>query len=305
MRDDAVIYKINASTAIVQTVDFITPVVNDPYTFGTIAAANALSDIYAKGAKPVVALNIVGYPLKSLPLDFLGEILRGGAAKAAEAGVIIGGGHSIEDQSPKYGMAVTGIIDINKPVLKSGAQTGDVLILTKPIGSGIITTGIDHNLVNDDLVKKVSEIMAQLNKQASEVMMRVGVSACTDISGFGLLGHLYDMLSASKKSAQISLKSVPIIDETWDLVKAGSVPSGTHNNYRYLHPHVNWNSEISREAKLILCDAQTSGGLLISVPPEKVDVLVELLHEQGCLAAKIGFITEITEGMRERIQVEL
>lgn len=284
-----------------QTVDFITPVVNDPYTFGAIAAANALSDIYAKGAAPVVALNIVGYPAKSLPLNYLGEILRGGADKAAEAGVIIGGGHSIEDQAPKYGMAVTGIININKPVLKTGACAGDSLILTKPLGSGIITTGIDRNLVNGETVQKISDIMAQLNKQASEIMMQVGVNACTDISGFGLLGHLHEMLVAGSKSARISLKDVPIIEETWDLVNAGAVPGGTHGNYRYLQQYVVWDSGVSREAQFILCDAQTSGGLLMSVPPDKVKKLIKLLQEHGCYAANIGQIEGAEKG---KIQIE-
>jgi len=297
LRDDALIYKINESTAIVQTVDFITPVVNDPYTFGAIAAANALSDIYAKGAVPVVALNIVGYPAKSLPLNYLGEILRGGAAKAAEAGVIVGGGHSIEDQAPKYGMAVTGIVDINKPVLKTGARAGDALILTKPLGSGIITTGIDRNLVNGETEQKISDIMAQLNKQASEAMMQVGVNACTDISGFGLLGHLHEMLLAGNKSACIRLKDVPVVEETWDLVSAGAVPGGTHSNYRHLQQFVDWHPGVSREARLILCDAQTSGGLLMSVPPEKVDLMVELLQKGGCYAADIGCIGEDAKGL--------
>lgn len=285
-----------------QTVDFITPVVNDPYTFGAIAAANALSDVYAKGATPVVALNIVGYPAKSLPIKYLGEILRGGADKAKEAGVIVGGGHSVEDQAPKYGMAVTGIVDINKPVLKTGASTGDALILTKPLGSGIITTGIDRNLVNGDTIEKISGIMAQLNKKASEIMMQVGVDACTDISGFGLLGHLHEMLAASNKSARISLKEVPIVEETWDLVNAGAVPGGTHSNYRYLQQYVVWDTGVSREAQMILCDAQTSGGLLMSVPPDKVKELIRLLQEHGCYAANIGQIEAAKKG---KIHVEM
>ncbi len=296
LKEDAAIYEINPFLAVVQTLDFITPVVNDPYAFGAIAAANAISDIYAIGAKPVFALNIVGYPVKSLSLNILEEILKGGADKAKEAGVSIAGGHSVDDNAPKYGMAVTGFVEPSKLIKKKGARPGDVLILTKPLGTGIITTAIDRGLAGEKIESKVSEIMAHLNKGASEAMLEVGVHACTDVTGFGLLGHLYEMLTASERSAELFFDEVPIIPEAREFVKTGTVPAGTHNNYRFIREHVNWKGGVSEENRLLLCDAQTSGGLLIAVPEEKAEQLTSSLTKKGCLAAaKIGVVTENKE----------
>ena len=285
---DAAVYRLTPDLAIVQTVDYITPIVDDPAAFGAIAAANALSDIYAMGGRPVLALNLVGFPIKTLPMGILEAILAGGEAKLTEAGAILGGGHSIEDLEPKYGLAVTGVVDPRRMVTNAGAQPGDILILTKPLGSGIITTGIDRGLVDDGAVERVTALMAQLNRAASEAMLAVGVNACTDVSGFGLLGHLRELIAASGVGARVYAGQVPVLPEAWDLVRQGAVPDGSYNNARYLAGYVDWAPGISAEAQAILCDAQTSGGLLIAVPPDKKAALVEQLHQAGVTGSVIG-----------------
>lgn len=299
--DDSMVYKLNDDLAIVQTVDFITPVLNDPFAFGAVAAANSLSDIYAMGATPVFALNLVCFPVKSLPLSILTEVLKGGASVATDAGITVAGGHSIEDNAPKYGMSVTGTAKPSQLVYKKGAKPGDFLFLTKPLGSGIITTAIDRNLAGKELEDKIYRVMVHLNKGAAAAMTQVGVHACTDVTGFGLLGHLYEMLTASNVSARINKSMIPVMDDVEDLARSGVVPAGSHNNYRYLSNKVNWSQDLSREARIVLCDAQTSGGLLISVPPDKSDRLQEALLENGCIvAAKIG---EVVEKSKDSITV--
>ena len=273
---------------------------NEPYSFGAVAAANALSDIYAMGATPVFALNIVCFPVKSLPLNILEEILRGGSDIASQVGVTIAGGHSVEDNAPKYGMVVNGFADPAKLVYKKGARPGDKLFITKPLGSGIITTAIDRNLADDNLIEKVYNLMVHLNRGAATAMQQVGVNACTDVSGFGLLGHLHEMLVASRVAAKIYTGSVPVIEEVWDLVHSGVVPGGTHNNCRYLVDKVR-SEGITTETRTVLCDAQTSGGLLIAVSPDKADQLQELLNKEGCLAA--AGIGEITSGPAGTIEL--
>jgi len=292
--ENAAIYKINEDLAMVQTVDYITPVVDDPYQFGRIAAANALSDIYAMGGKPVMALNIIGFPSQSLPLSIMEAIMKGGADMAAEAGVTIVGGHSITDHAPKYGLAVTGFVDPRQIITKGGAKPGDSLILTKPLGIGIITTGIDHKLVSEELVERAVNIMVTLNKRAAEIMRDVGINTCTDVTGFGLLGHLREILMASDVGARLSASRIPVIPEAEELILAGAVAGGTHNNYRHLRDIVKWDKSLSREMRLILCDPQTSGGLLMVVPPQDKARLIEaLLNEKEVLAvAEIGEITE-------------
>jgi len=298
---DAAVYRLSDESALVQTVDYITPIVDDPFAFGAIAAANALSDIYAMGARPVLALNLVGFPVKTLPMGMLDEILRGGAAKLAEAGVTLGGGHSIEDLEPKYGLAVTGLVHPKRVVTNTQARPGDVLILTKPLGLGIITTGIDRGLVNGSVIERVTAVMTQLNRAASEAMIAVGVHACTDVSGFGLLGHLREMLEASRVGAKVSLKQVPVLDEAWALVAKDSIPDGSRNNHRYLTEFAEWGRGISAEAQMILCDAQTSGGLLMAVPPKRADKLLKNLGQAGVeSAAAIG---EIISEPKGRIRV--
>lgn len=297
--DDAAVFKVSEELAMVQTVDFITPVLNDPYSFGAVAAANALSDIYAMGAEPVFALNIVCFPVKSLPVSILEEVLRGGSDAAAKAGVTIAGGHSVEDNAPKYGMAVTGTANPAKLLYKKGACPGDKLFLTKPLGSGIITTAIDRDLAGDRLIEKVYNLMVELNRGAAKAMMDTGVNACTDVSGYGFLGHLYEMMAAGGTAAKVYTSSVPVIEEVWDLVRSGVVPGGTHNNCRYLVDKVN-SDRVSPETRTVLCDSQTSGGLLIAVSPEKSDKLAERLNKEGCLAAAcVGEITNGTAGTIE------
>jgi selenide, water dikinase len=283
----------------VQTVDYITPIVDDPEAFGAIAAANALSDVYAMGARPVLALNLVGFPIKTLPAGILEAILRGGQATLTEAGVSLGGGHSIEDLEPKYGLAVTGVVHPERIVTNRGARPGDVLILTKPIGTGIITTGIDRGLVTGAMVPHVFASMTQLNRAAAEAMLAVGVNACTDVTGFGLLGHLREMAEASGVSAEVAAERVPVFAEIWDLIAQGAVPEGTGNNYRFLANWTDWH-DLPHEQQLILSDAQTSGGLLMSVAPERAPALAEALGRSGVPAAEIG---RIVAGERGRIAV--
>jgi selenide,water dikinase len=297
---DAAIYRLSDTLAVVQTVDYITPVVDDPFAFGAIAAANALSDIYAMGARPVLGLNLVGFPVKTLPLGMLNDILRGGAAKLMEAGACLGGGHSIEDLEPKYGLAVTGTVHPKQIVPNSGARPGDVLIVTKPLGIGIITTGIDRGLVNGKTIERVTAVMTQLNRAASEVMLAVGVHACTDVSGFGLLGHLREMVEASGVGARLNWKSVPVLAEAWGLVEQDCIPDGTRNNLNYLADFVDWSRAVPPTARVVLCDAQTSGGLLMAAPSKKARKLLAALAQTSTGGTVIG---EIVEKPKGRIRV--
>ncbi len=299
--DDAGVYKLSDDLAIVQTIDCFPPVVDDPYDFGAIACANALSDIYAMGAKPVSALNIAGFPRGKLPLEVLEEILKGGADKAKEAGVAIIGGHTVKTREPLYGLTVTGLIHPEKIIRNSGAKLGDVLVLTKPLGIGIITTGIKQGKIPPELEKKIAEIMSLLNKSASEAMIEVGVSACTDVTGFGLLGHLWEIAYESNVVAQLSLSEIPILDEAWDLVRHKVVPGGTLSNLKFVADKVDWDDNISEEAKVILADAQTSGGLLICCPEAKKEQLLQALQSKGVQEFKV--IGRIIEDKRCRIKV--
>jgi len=289
--DDAAVYQLTEELAIVQTVDYITPVVDDPYACGAVAAANSLSDVYAMGARPIFALNVVGFPAGKLPLRILTAILQGGADKVREAGASIVGGHSIDDPELKYGLVVTGLVHPKRIVTNATAQVGDELILTKPLGMGIITTGIKRERVSPKTADEAVHIMATLNKTAADAMIDVGVNACTDVTGFGLLGHLHEMTSGSGVGARISLSAVPILPETWSLAQEGICPGGTKRNRDALKGQVTWAPEITEEGQLILCDAQTSGGLLIAVPKAKSAQLVERLQTAKTLAAaRIGEI---------------
>jgi selenide,water dikinase len=299
--DDVGAYRLNDETALVMTTDFFAPVVDDPYWFGAIAVANSLSDVYAKGVEPLVALNLVAFPSKKLPMEILSEILRGGAEKAREAGVVIIGGHSVDDEEPKYGLAVVGVTHPQRIIPNSGAQVGDALVLTKPLGIGIITTGIKRNLVDEGTEREVTELMATLNKSACRAMVEVGVHAATDITGYGLLGHLREMVSASGVGARVYLSKVPVLPPTWGLVEQKAIPGGSQNNHRFLSDYVIWEDGISEQAQLILCDAQTSGGLLIAVASDKAEMLVAKLREYQTPAAAI--IGEITEGPVDRMHV--
>lgn len=289
--DDAAVYQLTEDLAIVQSVDFITPVVDDPYTCGAVAAANSLSDIYAMGARPILALNVVGFPVGKLPLDVLGLILQGGADKVKEAGASIVGGHSIDDPEPKYGLVVTGLVHPKKIFTNARARVGDDLILTKPLGIGIITTGIKRDRVARETVDQAVRVMTTLNKAAAEAMVEVGANACTDITGFGLLGHLHEMTRGSGVGARISLRAVPVLPDAWKLIKEGICPGGTKRNRQALEGKVTWAREVTEEAQLVLCDAQTSGGLLIALPKDRSAQLVERLQAAKTpAAARIGEI---------------
>ena len=301
--DDAGVYKIREDLALVQTVDFFPPVVDDPYDFGAIAAANSLSDIYAMGGKPLSALNLLGFPPQSVPLWAVDEILKGGADKAQEADVAIIGGHTLKTKEPLYGMAVTGIIHPDKIISNADAKVGDSLVLTKPLGIGIITTAIKKDLVDQNVVKEAVSIMTFLNKSASEAMLEVGINAATDITGYGLLGHLYELVHASKAGAKIYLSKVRVIDFAWELAKQKAVPGGTLANLKFLQNKVDWDKEISKEAKFILSDAQTSGGLLMSVSKEKEKKLLDVLTSRGVPNSMV--IGEIVEDEKCRIQVKM
>lgn len=290
--ENAAVYKINDELAVVQTVDYITPVVDDPYQYGMIAAANSISDIYAMGAKPAFALNIVGYPNQSLPLSILELILKGGADKAAEAGISIIGGHSLTDHAPKYGLVVTGFVHPAQLITKKGAKSGDALVLTKPLGIGVITTGIDRRLTTPAMEEAVIKEMCNLNRDASEAMVEVGVSACTDVTGFGLLGHLSEMLSSSGVGAKVKTRDVPLITGALEMTEAGAISGGAHSNFRHMRDKVIWENSISNEMRLILCDPQTSGGLLMAVEPQKLDALLAALGQKKVDARVIGQITE-------------
>ncbi|KPL02242.1 MAG: selenide, water dikinase, partial [candidate division Zixibacteria bacterium SM23_73_2] len=271
--DDAGVYKLTDDLALVQTVDFFPPIVDDPYDFGAVACANSLSDVYAMGGKPISALNLVGFPSNKLPLKVLEEILKGGADKAKEAGVSIIGGHTIKTKEPLYGLSVTGVVHPQKIIKNSGAEKGDLLILTKPLGSGIITTALKQGKTNEELEDKVTGIMAALNKSACEAMVEVGIKAATDITGFGLLGHLWEVCSSSGVGAEIYLSRIPTIKEVWDLAAQKCIPGGTLANLKFSEDKVVWEERIDQVAKFVLADAQTSGGLLIFCPQEKKDKL--------------------------------
>jgi selenium donor protein len=296
--DDAAVYLINKDQAIVQTLDFFTPIVDDPYDFGAIAAANALSDIYAMGAKPLFALNIVAFPVQRLPLDVLEQILLGAADKATEAGISIIGGHSIDDTEPKFGMCVTGLVHPGKAWKNTGAQPGDVLILTKPLGTGIISTAVKSGLADETAAAEASKWMKQLNDKASLAFLKFPVNACTDITGFGLAGHLSEMTRGSNVNAEIVFKHLPFMEKVKELALAGAIPGGTHRNYDFYKEWISWKTLLSETEKLMFCDAQTSGGLLVALPEKYKDqVLVELSDQGVENAVVIGRISEKGTGL--------
>ncbi len=281
--------------------DVFTPVVDDPYHYGAISAANALSDVYAMGGRPILALNIVGFPRSKLPMRVLEDILRGGADKAGEAGVLIAGGHSIDDPEPKYGLAVTGIVRPDAVVRNVGARPGDQLVLTKPLGIGVITTGIKQDKTSSVAAAEAIRVMEVLNRGAAEAMVEVGVHAATDVTGFGLLGHLYEMTAGSRVRARIHYSRVPILEEATRLVREGAVAGGTARNFEYLKPRVAFTG-LDEGDQILLCDAQTSGGLLIAVAPDRLDALTSALHRHGVeTVAHIGEITGEGDGKIEVI----
>lgn len=290
--DDAGVYKLSEELALVQTVDFFTPIVDDPYSFGQVAAANAISDIYAMGGKPLTALNIVAFPIRTLDKDVLAEILRGAGDKMKEAGITLVGGHSIDDNEPKFGLAVTGLVHPQKIRTNAGAIPGDKLILTKPIGVGILTTSIKKDRLNEEEVARVTEVMATLNKAAAETMEPFEVHACTDVTGFGLIGHSLEMAKGSGVGIRLIANDVPLLPRVRELAEEGFVPGGTKNNFAHVQNSVTFPESLDQIGQWILCDAVTSGGLLISLPGNQADELLSKLKLAGVEASMIGEITE-------------
>ena len=292
-RDDGGVYLLNESTALVLTTDFFTPVVDEPRDFGRVAAANALSDIYACGAKPLVALNLVAFPSRTLPMELLGEILEGGASVASEAGIPILGGHSIDDPEPKYGLVVVGTVHPDELLTNAGGRPGDVLILTKPLGSGVLTTAIKQGLASQEEIEEVTELMARLNRAAGEVFAthHQSVSALTDVTGFGLLGHLSEMLDGAKLSAELEYSKIPLLPSARFHAEAGVMAGGSKANMASVQGRLNPSDSLSEIDLLLLADAQTSGGLLASVDPSQVDVILSQLHDAGVReAVQIGVL---------------
>lgn len=300
--DDAGVYKLSEELAIIQTIDFFTPIVDDPHAFGQIAAANALSDVYAMGGKPLTAMNVVCFPSKTMDISILRDILQGGLEKMREAGVILVGGHSIDDEELKYGLSVTGTIHPKRIVTKAGAKPGDKLILTKPLGTGIINTALKGGLAGKETMAKVTKYMLTLNKKASELMQEIGVHACTDITGFGLLGHACEMAQNSEVGMKIYVASIPIFPEAIEFAKMGLVPGGTQRNREFRFHMVEMAIEVPDYMLDILFDPQTSGGLLISVSAAKAELLLARLHEAGVVEATI--IGEVVKQPKERIIIK-
>jgi selenide, water dikinase len=300
--DDAAVYRLNARQAVVETVDFFPPVVDDPRTFGEIAAANALSDIYAMGARPLFALNLVAFP-KDLPLSVLARILEGGQSKADEAGIPILGGHSISDPEPKYGMAVTGVVDPRRVLRNAGARAGDVLILTKPLGSGIATTAIKRKLASKALTRNVIALMSALNRASGEVLARpaLKVHALTDVTGFGLLGHLWEMMKGSGTRATLFLPFVPILQGVPQLAGEGVVPGGSRSNLAWVAKKVRFPRDFPEPIKLVLADAQTNGGLLAALPERTAQKALDALGEAGVEAALVGEVRAGRPGIDVRV----
>ncbi len=300
--DDAAVYRLTDELALVQTVDFFPPIVDDPYTYGAISAANSLSDVYAKGATPLLAMNIVAFP-STQPRSVLAEILKGGSDKAVEAGVLIVGGHTIDDVEPKYGMSVTGLVKPGCEITNAKAKAGDVLLLTKPIGTGTITTAAKVGEASEAVLQRAVDQMLTLNRDAAHAVVEVGVNACTDVTGFGLLGHLWAMAKASGVGARIHYSKVPVIEGVWELaVDKGLIPGGTGRNAAYHDQHVVWGKGLPNLVHRILYDPQTSGGLLISVPKAKASRLEKALKQHG--VKTVAAIGEMIADPESRVYVE-
>lgn len=298
--DDAGVYKINDEVALVQTLDFFTPIVDDPYMFGQIGAANSLSDVYAMGGKPLTVMNIVAFPINTLDKSILADILAGASDKVKESGATLVGGHSIDDKEPKFGLSVTGTIHPDRIRSNAGAKPGDRLILTKPIGVGILTTAIKQDILEKEDLEEVMNVMAALNKDAAEAMENYHVNACTDITGFGLLGHTMEIAKGGNVGITISNKDVPVLSKARELAEKQVIPGGTYKNHSWLAEDIDYSSSISKLDQLILCDAVTSGGLLISVPADEADALQRDLLERNVQSSIIGEVTSENAG---RIQV--
>jgi len=291
--DDAGVYRVNDQLALVLTTDFFPPVCSDPYEFGQIAAANSISDVYAMGGDPVLALNIMMFPAAKLPMEAYAEILKGGFDKATEAGVRIIGGHTIDDNPPKYGLAVVGYIHPDKIITNAGAKAGDHLILTKSIGTGIIMAGQRLGMADEADIDEAKRLMKLLNKSGAEVMKKYNLKGATDVTGFGLAGHALKMAMASKVSIKIDMKKVPLIGNVYKLIDEGCIPGASFRNLDFVEEHLQTVSDLDYNLKMIAFDAQTSGGLLMSVPADIVQKVLSDLHSVGLIASTdIGIVTE-------------
>jgi selenide,water dikinase len=299
--DDAGVYKISDDLALIQTVDFFTPIVDDPYWFGQIAAANALSDVYAMGGTPKTAMNLVAFPVKEMDLSVLRQIIQGGIDKMAEAEVVLIGGHSIEDKELKYGLSVTGVVHPAQVLTKKNLRPGDKLVLTKPLGTGIVNTAIKAGMASAELTGKVTRLMAALNRDAAGVMSNFDVGACTDVTGFGLLGHLAEMVCGSEMSARIFSDRVPMLAEALEFATMGLIPAGAYKNREFRESMIDFSQTVTRSRQDALVDPQTSGGLLISIGGQQCDRFLEALRDAGLDdAAQIG---ELLDGPEEKIWV--
>jgi selenide, water dikinase len=298
--DDAAVYRLRADLAVVVTTDFFTPIVDDPYDWGRIAATNALSDVYAMGGTPLLALNLVAWPREGLPFELLARVLDGGNDVASAARCVIAGGHSIDDAEPKYGLAVVGTVHPDQVLTNASARPGDVLVLTKPIGLGVISTAMKRDRATADEMQRAVAVMTALNAGARDAAVEVGVHAATDITGFGLLGHLRELCAGSRVHATLRLAAVPVIDGVRDLLTAGMVAGGTQRNHAFVAPDVDFDG-IGEDDQLLLADAQTSGGLLLAVAADRADALVEACARHGTLAAAV--IGELTADDPGRITV--
>ena len=298
--DDASIYRITDGLALVQSVDFFPPIVDDPYEFGMIAAANALSDIYAMGGTPITALNLVSFP-ENLDISILSDILHGGSHKIRESGALLVGGHTIKDEEPKYGLAVTGIVDDQSYITNAGGLPNDRLVLTKPIGTGIITTAAKQQIIHRQELETAISVMTTLNNTAAKIMLPFNPNACTDISGYGLIGHAAEMAKASNVTIRIDSTMVPVIDGAYEFIDRGSIPSGTENNRIASMGYTAWAVNVTPSQQTLLCDAQTSGGLLISVKPTLAEQLVAALVSSGLTDAVL--VGELTERSHHLIEV--
>lgn len=296
MPDDAAVYRLDAERALIVTADFFTPVVDDPYTFGAIAAANALSDVYAMGGEPILAINLVAFP-PELP-EALREVLRGGAEKLREAGVPLAGGHTVRDKEPKYGLAVVGMAHPDRLLTRAGARVGDVLVLTKPLGSGVIATAGKREQAEVSHLAGAIRWMSALNRTAGSIAVEVGAHAATDITGFGLLGHAWGLAESSGVGLRIKLHDVPLMDGARDYAERGLWPGGSACNRDYYGPNVHFEAEISEAERMLLFDAQTSGGLLVAMPPERADRMLLRLSDAGESGWLVGEVIE-----QPRIQV--
>jgi selenide,water dikinase len=301
-RDDAAVFQLTADRALVATVDFFTPIVDSAYDFGRIAAANALSDVYAMGGTPLFTLNLVGWPRGTLPFELLGEILRGGADVVREAGAFILGGHSVDDPEPKFGMVAIGTVHPDRSVTNAGARPGDALVLTKPIGTGVLVTALKRDFLTEAELAPAVAVMTTLNAGAARAMLAVGVHAATDVTGFGLLGHLRTLLEASGVAAEVTSAAVPLLPRAREMAERGAIPGGTKRNEESLGGGaVRFAAAVDAVTRVLLADAQTSGGLLLAVPAERVDALVTALESEGTPAAAV--IGRVVAGTPGRIEV--